>query len=357
MEPSANISQEATQSWREWETIFPEIANLVLTLDVICSINGVLGCFGNLFTIIIISKWDNMSSGAAFMLSLAITDLITVFIDAILHTALPLLGVLVSAINDIVCATYTFLSWITTITSYYITVLFTFDKCVAVTFPFKYRTQGKPKIALIATILAYVALSAYCVPAIFVFRIHPATKTCRPYDFSIISREFFFETRTQIGNFLSGIIPVALVFIFTTITILKLKRQGNKHIANGRGNLNSQRDREITRQMIVVGISFAVFCSGFTICIFIKQRIVVQTAFDEAMRVLLESIQYNFMALANSSNFYIYMVFGKKFRACFCNLLRKENAEARSAVNDNNSHKNSNNNNNVDNRRVTTGPN
>ena len=251
------------------------------------------------------------------MLVLAITDLVTVVIDAILDTALPMFGLVLSSANKIICASYMFLSWLTTITSYYLTVLFSLDKCLAVSFPYFYRMHGKPKVVVVATVLSFVILSSYVSPAVFVFRIHPATETCRPTEFGIVSREFFFETRTRIGTFVSGIIPIGCVFVFTAITIVKIRQQSRKLTNGRRGNSATRRDREVTRQMIVVSILFAIFCSGFTSCIVLKQRIQVKTAENEANRSLLEAIQFTFMALTNSANFYVYMIFGKKFRGSF----------------------------------------
>ena len=120
-----------------WTEFYPNMVPVNFALDIVVSIIAFFGCIGNVFTMTIISKWNNISSGAAFMLTLALTDFMSVLYDGIIDMFLNLLGITVKSLNDYMCAFWTFFSWTTTFSSYYITVLFSLDKCLAVWFPFK----------------------------------------------------------------------------------------------------------------------------------------------------------------------------------------------------------------------------
>ena len=287
-------------------------------LDIVNSIISTLGCIGNVFTMLIISKWDNISSGAAFMFALALTDLMAVFYDGIIDCLLPLFGFSLRSVNSILCAFCTFFSWITTLMSFYMTVLFSLDKCLAVVFPFKYRRYGKVKVCVIMTILIYVIGSLWTSAALLVFRIHPESGVCRPMKFEIISRHFFFEIRPNIGFILAGIMPIVFVIFLLSVTILKIRFNARKrNEGKNKQSPHSRRDLELTRQMIVVAIVFTVLTS-INAAIYIRNFSTdAQTAEENATTALLDSILSIDLALINSANFYLYLIFGKKFRASF----------------------------------------
>ena len=147
-----NISDADSSSENvKWEDLYPGVVSAMFGLDIVNSIISTLGCIGNVFTMLIISKWDYISSGAAFMFALALTDLVGVFYDGIVDGVPLLFGFYIQTFNDFTCSICAFLLWATSFASFYMTVLFSFDKCLAVVFPFKYRQYGKPKVCIIST--------------------------------------------------------------------------------------------------------------------------------------------------------------------------------------------------------------
>ena len=59
--------------------MYPISAGFVLGLDIASSVIAALGCIGNVFVMMVISKWKNISSGAACMFSLAMADFLAIF--------------------------------------------------------------------------------------------------------------------------------------------------------------------------------------------------------------------------------------------------------------------------------------
>ncbi|XP_075253625.1 uncharacterized protein LOC142345131 [Convolutriloba macropyga] len=109
----------------EWEDLYPWVEDILLSLDILSVVSAVIGVIGNIFTILVISKWNNLSSGACFMLNLACVDLVAVATDGLFGKFFRLtLDWSINNVNNFFCSGMTFVNWFTTIASYYATVLF-----------------------------------------------------------------------------------------------------------------------------------------------------------------------------------------------------------------------------------------
>ena len=143
--------------------------------------------------------------------------------------------------------------------------------------------------------------------------------------FNIISRNFFHNIRPKYSVFINGIIPILTVFLFTTITIIKLritaKRRNRKQSSDSVGRQN-RRDFEIVRQMIVVCSIFvtcAVITSLFVNAMLSNRRVTMK---QEMTYNIYQSVVFVCQSIINSANFYMYIVFGQKFRNTLTDLLR-----------------------------------
>ena len=238
---------------------------------------------------------------------------------------LPLMGIFVKHINSYICAFCMFFNYITTQCSLYITILFGVDKCLAVYFPFKYRQYGKPKACIISTAIVYLLIGLYCSHALFIFRVDPETGNCRPYDFSIIGTFFFYEIRPYSGSMIAGFIPLFLSAVITIFTVIKIKiASAKRSAAQNRDQLKTRRDSEITRQMIVVCSLFCFLCAINTTIVRVNYSIDVNTAREQMIASLLDRMLSNSVAAINSANFYIYVIFGRKFRSNFVSLFTRD---------------------------------
>ena len=243
--------------------------------------------------------------------------------------ALLLLGVFINRVNNILCAFCMFFNYATTMCAFHLTILFGLDKCLAVNFPFAYRQYGKPKACVISTIVVYILVGFYNLYALFVFRIDPESGDCRPYDFSIIGTVFFYEIRPYTSSALVAFIPFVLSAIITTLTVLKIKMMARKRSATqnrdqSKAPVQSRRDSEITQQMIVVCALFCMLSIVNTTLTQVVFSIDIKTAREQMIVTLLDRIMSNSIAMINSANFYVYILFGKKFRANFVSLFTRD---------------------------------
>ena len=192
-------------------------------MNVFSTIMSIFGCFGSAFITLIISRWENLTSAATIMLILAIFDFLSTFFVFIFILTIPLLGFNLRNINNIWCALSLFTSNFILYTSYYLTVLFSFDKFLSVMFPFKYREYGKPFISICASFFIITIQMLWALPQLFVARIDSDLELCTPTNFKIVSSRFYLEMQPVLNIFLNGLIPVFLVFVFTLATIVKLR--------------------------------------------------------------------------------------------------------------------------------------
>ncbi|XP_075263965.1 uncharacterized protein LOC142355792, partial [Convolutriloba macropyga] len=324
---SNDYNEDSNVNEITWEEVYPSIALFVMGMDIWNTVLSVIGCIGNIFVLLIISQWKLMSSGAAFMYSLALTDFLSLFWDGIIDELLPLLGFVLTDVHNIICAAGKFFNFASTVASYYLTVLFGLDKCLAVVFPFKYREYGKPNVCIVATLLVYLAMVAYAFYAPFVYRLDPETGVCKPINFEIVTPFFLYDVRPYITFTFGGVVPIIGSFLVTGITVLKLrqnaKNRAQEQSSKTRPPQQSRRDAEITRQMLVVCFLFGCLALFNSAIVRINFSVDVKTLRDEAMVRVRDRFLSCSLALMNSANFFIYLIFGKKFRADFLNLFNK----------------------------------
>ena len=290
-------------------------------MNVFSTIMSLFGCFGSAFISLIISRWENLTSAATIMLILAIFDFLSTFFVFIFILTIPLLGFNLRNINNIWCALSLFTSNFILYTSYYLTVLFSFDKFLSVMFPFKYREYGKPFISICASFFIITIQMLWALPQLFVARIDSDLELCTPTNFEIVSSQFYLEMQPVLNIFLNGVIPVFLVFVFTFATIVKLRiRDRRRGIRVRDGSMSARREREMTRQMIVVSILFGTLCLVVTICVQVMYEINPKTSYELAITNFFYSIMMCSNSVINSANFFLYLIFGKKFRADFVKL-------------------------------------
>ena len=324
---SVNSTESDAVSLQNWEDIFPKASNAVFGLKVISATLSMFGIPGNILTMMVIAQWENLTSGAAFMFSLALTDLLTVVYDGVIDLLLPLFGFEMTSLNDVFCAVGNQFTWASTLSSYYVTVLFSLDKCLAVLFPFKYRNLGKPKVCVIGTTVVYVLMFLWSSAGLFVYRLSPVDNVCRFVKFDVISRNFFNNIRPTISLFINGIIPISTVGLFTTVTIVKLRLTANRRSEKQKSesvDRQNRRDMEVVRQMIVV-CSIFVFSSLINAaCVEAMMSNPRLTMEQEKNYNIYQGVMFVLQAVINSANFYMYVIFGQKFRTTLLELVQKK---------------------------------
>ena len=314
-------------TFSEWRNYHPNLAQTVTCFNVASFIVCIFGCVGSILTMIIIGNWDNLTSGATFMFTLAFTDMICAFHNGIIERGFPLFGLTLSGLNDNSCAFSYFLIFLVSYSSYYLTVFFSLDKCFAVWLPFKYRQFGKPRVCLVITVSIYIVQTLYCLPTVFAFGYKEEVAGCTPENYEIVSEKFYTAIQPEITIVVNGFLPVAVVLTSTSLTIMKIRMRGSKRrgsdlAANNKNQTTSagrkcKINSEMIRQMIVVCLVFGVFNLAATSLIRFLFDSDIQSNRDQGIFMVVEAVVTLCISVINSGNFYLYIIFGKKFRNDF----------------------------------------
>ena len=260
------------------------------------------------------------------MFTLALTDMLAAFYDGIIGGIPPLFDFHFNTINDFTCAFGGLCSRATTFAAFYMTVLFSVDKSIAVLFPFKYRQYGKPKACIIASIVLYCLSILQSLSSFFVQRKHPKFDKCLASNFDIISREIV-QLEPRIAFVSVGLLPIGIVtvLLFVTVTKIQNNARNRRKMSSGARSEQSRnqgrRDMEITRQMIVVTALFDLLLLSSTLIYLRRSYMDIQNFRDQAVINIFKRVAKINFALINSANFYLYIIFGQKFRADFRQLI------------------------------------
>ncbi|XP_075254143.1 uncharacterized protein LOC142345733 [Convolutriloba macropyga] len=195
---------------------------------------------------------------------------------------------------------------------------------MAVLFPFFYRQHGKPKLCLICIVVMYFLIFVHASPSLFMYRIS-SRGSCRRFMYEVVP-ESVDQFRRDTLLYFVGIVPTVLVFTFTAITIYKIRGQKGaakkrSNTTDKRGNGQTRRENEMTRQMVVVSLLFGFLCLAYTACTVTRLNMDKSNPKQDALRVVMISLGVLFTSLTHTVNFFAYIIFGKKFRNTFLSIL------------------------------------
>ncbi|CAF0923468.1 unnamed protein product [Rotaria sp. Silwood1] len=300
----------------------------------------IITCFGvtgNILAIIVLTKRRMiMSSTNNYLAALALVDIAYLILTLILNTFQHpcFTGTSLSAILLTVCRPIADFS---SNTSVWLTVTFTVERWVAVTYPLQSRTWCTVSRARKIIISVMCAALICTTPSVFEMKLVRSVtikNSTNPNEKSLLTSRIYAKP-TALGssllyhqlyfNFVTFAIiwiPLLLLAIFNTILIIHVHRSKQNEHRNSEGiqlrrhNQNSQGEqRKITIMLIAVVIVF-------TVCQ-IPQAIslTVQSFFpklSQASKVLIYNNFANCLVAVNASiNFLLYCCFSDRFRSTF----------------------------------------
>ena len=237
MENSSSISSVITSAVPNI-TIDPtspvnlDISSLPLTKQIVWArtillfVAVLLGVFGNVMTIIIVSWFRAASSSSAmdpYFMVLAVTDLCVVTIGILpswIHSAT---GFYVARTHDVVCKGATFLLNVGVASSAWILVAMTIQRAVSVAWPHRVNVLCTPRRSwwVILTIVVFFSL-AYSHMLYGVGVVPSAGYAC------IMTLQsyalFMLNVWVNIDMFLFSLLPFACLFLSNSVLVLKLRR-------------------------------------------------------------------------------------------------------------------------------------
>lgn len=295
---------------------------------IIGSIISCLGIIGNTLSIVVLSNRRMQSSTSCYLIALAVFDII-VLISLVLFMSLPTVYLATGKLEGYFRAypymhPYAYPTALTAQTcSIYTTVAFTVERYIAVCMPLKAAkmctTSRARKTVFILVILSII----YNIPRMLefktVFTVDASTnETLVQYEMTTLGNNSTFRHIYFIYMqfFVMLAIPFVLLAVLNTLLIRAVKRS---EMTTGKVNTRTKKENSLTIMLISVIVVFMICqlpsMADNIFMVTLSKEVLYSPVF---VRITVIS---NLMVITNSAiNFYLYCVFGKKFRRVFCRI-------------------------------------
>ena len=298
---------------------------------IIGTIISALGIIGNTLSIVVLSNRRMQSSTSCYLIALAVFDII-VLISLVLFMSLPTFYIARGQLQGYFRA-YPYMhpfAYPTALTaqtcSIYTTVAFTVERYIAVCMPLQAAKMCTASRAR-KTILFLVIISIiYNIPRMLEYKVvvtvDPDTNnTVARYDYTDLGKSSTYRhiyfIYMQLVVMLA--IPFVLLAVLNTLLIRAVKRSEN---TTGKVNTRTKKENSLTIMLISVIVVFMI-CQVPSIADNIFMATLSEEILYSPVFVKITCIS-TLMVITNSAiNFYIYCVFGKKFRRVFCRIFCK----------------------------------
>ena len=286
------------------------------------------GIAGNLMSIVVLANRRMRSSTSVYLIAQSVFDII-VLISLILFMALPSINQATHALETY-SAFYPYLhpfAYPMALTaqtcSIYTTVGFTIERYIAVCYPLKAARWCTPQKAQRAVLLIVLASVLYNIPRMLEYKTVLYTNTdtnvtVARYVVTEMGANKVFRHVYFIYMHISVmlLIPFAILTFMNTMLIRAVRRS---HHTKGKVNQKQHKENNLTVMLIAVVIVFLI-CQLPSIPDNIFMATLSADILSTPPFIKLTCIA-SLLVIANSAaNFYLYCVFGKKFRKVFCHL-------------------------------------
>ncbi len=298
---------------------------------IVGSIIAALGVIGNILSIIVLSNRRMQSSTSCYLIALAVFD-ITVLISLFLFMSLPTVYIATGKLESYFLAypymhPFAYPIALTAQTcSIYTTVAFTVERYIAVCMPLKAAkmctTSRARKTVLTIVVLAII----YNIPRMLEYKtevyVDPATnQTVAQFVETQLGKNSTYRhlyfIYMQLVVMLA--IPFVLLAVLNTLLIRAVKRS---EMTTGKINTKTKKENSLTIMLISVIVVFMI-CQVPSIADNIFMVTLSEEQLMSPVYVKITCIS-NLMVIMNSAiNFYLYCVFGYKFRSVFCRIFCK----------------------------------
>ena len=219
-----------------------------------------LGLFGNISTIVVMTRRRNkLSTHAAYLIALAISDIKSLLIVAINKPLLiEIFQVDLRALTVTGCKIFKYVGRASIICSSFVVALICIERFIAVWFPLKARILLSKKTATISCCAIFGTVYLVVIPSV----VHTGVKRgiCLP-DFAIMPHYVLPKVLSIVSWALYSLIPTLILSVLTPMIIVELRRQ-QRH----RTQMGDQKTDDTTARITVVLISI-ICLHFFLICL------------------------------------------------------------------------------------------
>ena len=280
------------------------------------------GIFGNILSLTVLYRAKDTSTTSKLLKSLAVADTMVLMFRGL------------KLILDFGNCSYHYIAWTLSVNlltkllqmseriSKYVTVAIAFERVVAVTRPFRYKsicTSNRVVAIIVMICFIVVSVSIPDIVEIFIFSIDADNnKTIqKKKDGIYLGRRSFKPYKTPIQLNIevlnSEFLPVLLVMVCNIIIILGLQKGLNAGKATTVQQRKLKTERKLTKLLLTISVMFFILCGPFAI-----SRVIMKTgiSFIKESPFLLD-ILWTLVLVNYSINFLVYCAMNKKYREGF----------------------------------------
>ena len=281
------------------------------------------GTFGNVMIIVIHRRTALASSLSVFFVTLASSDLMSIFVSCLLVWIGLIFDFDLAALNDAFCKLVIFFLYVSGVLSAWTLVAITAQRAVCVLFPHRANvlcTIGKSKVIVVSLVLFIAAIHAHVLYGAKA-DIYEGRKTCttlKAYE------PFLLEIWNWVDVFIFSFLPWLCLAVSNSLLVWKLRLsllEAKPSLGSGQADrINDRKKKATSISITLIAVSTAFLVLNFPIsCFQILSFIYWMNGSIHALlssKVIYYIHQISFpLFYANSCiNFYIYCLTGSKFR-------------------------------------------
>ena len=305
----------------------PSVQNFLLVRAILYPVMILLGLFGNVMTIVVISRFKSSRSAMdRYFLSLAVSDLCVIISLPIPLWIRSVTGFRLTGTHDATCKIIAFVYNTAVACSSWILATMATHKALMVTWPHRVNAICTPRRSWSA-VIAVVIVS--CLTFSHMLYGPQVTFPGRVCSATGAYQVFLMEVWLKIEPYLHSVLPIFCIIPSNIVMVLKLRvsvREASDQLATGATQLTSRSKtvNSITLQAVVVSTVFVVLTvpvTAWNATSYVWSDRDVTDLHSLSVRLILQYSLY-FISYCNYCvNFYLYCLTGSKFRNEFKSIL------------------------------------
>ena len=323
-----NLSSSLNSTWEYPESTtmspkketFADLVRAETTYQVAKIINNnkfhvlmAMSLIGNGLSLFAVRRRMTTSTSCFYIANLAICDTLVIFTKWLYM----MLGAYNPYQTSWECKVISYLSNVAVISSVWLVVLMTVERCIAVIWPLKISGWVTMKRARIVVSMLYVTMAAFNSVYLIIYTSKPTPRMKNECSIHERHMPFFKSIWIVIDMVFYAYIPQIFIFILNIVIIIKLAQARKEQAEMRNASKSEQSQGQVTAMLLLVSITFFVLTNPYTIFYLCIRNDVWNyrvSARSFAQYALVNTLLRLLADLNHCINFLLYVATGKKFR-------------------------------------------
>ena len=276
-----------------------------------------VGTIGNMFTFAAVTnRFSEKRSFMVYLSALAINDTLILYNFPLTSWLRYVFGIRLEEINTVFCKLLAFSSFLFPQISSWMVVALTAERTYCAFFPVNSKIVCRPKIglAVVGIIVSVLAvLDSHLLYGMQLLEIENVT-ACSFADNRYM--DFFFDAFVWIDFLVYFFIPIAIILIGNSATVVKVYKSSKVIMTTG-SQIRRRRNLHILFITLLISCAFVVLVSPFSLFFALKNYVFndVEAFYSSSnTEQIVETVVYILVFVNSAINFFLYILSGSRFR-------------------------------------------